>query len=47
VDFLELDGMAEWKKGSLFKFKCKQLHASNNFKAFAELKDYILIHTDK
>jgi len=46
VDFLELDGMAEWKKGSLFKFKCKQLHASNNYKEHTAFKDYVLIHTD-
>jgi len=46
VDFLELDGMAEWKKGSLFKFRCNQLHASNNFKEHTTFKDYVLIHTD-
>lgn len=44
VDFLELDGMAEWRAGSIFKFERKQLHASNNYKAFVDFKDYVLIH---
>ena len=47
VDFLELDGMAEWQAGSIFKFSRRQLHASNNYKEFAEFKDYILIHNDE
>ena len=47
VDFLELDGMAEWQAGSIFKFDRQQLHASNNYKEFVEFKDYILIHNDE
>jgi hypothetical protein len=47
VDFLELDGMAEWQAGSIFKFDRRQLHASNNYKAFVDFKDYILIHNDE
>jgi hypothetical protein len=47
VDFLELDGMAEWQAGSIFKFSRRQLHASNNYKEFAEFKDYVLIHNDE
>jgi len=47
VDFLELDGMAEWRAGSIFKFERKQLHASNNYKAFVDFKDYVLIHNDE
>ena len=47
VDFLELDGIAEWQAGSIFKFKRQQLHASNNYKASVEFKDYVLIHNDE
>jgi hypothetical protein len=47
VDFLELDGIAEWQTGSIFKFERQQLHASNNYRAFAEFKDYVLIHNDE
>jgi hypothetical protein len=47
VDFLELDGIAEWQSGSLFKFERKQLHASNNYKTIVDFKDYVLIHNDK
>jgi len=47
VDFLELDGIAEWRAGSIFKFERKQLHASNNYKAFVDFKDYVLIHNDE
>jgi len=47
VDFLELDDMAEWQAGSIFKFERRQLHASNNYKAFVDFKDYILIHNDE
>ena len=47
VDFLELDGIAEWQAGSIFKFDRRQLHASNNYTAFAEFKDYVLIHNDE
>jgi hypothetical protein len=47
VDFLELDGIASWQTGSIFKFERQQLHASNNYRAFADFKDYILIHNDE
>lgn len=47
VDFLELDGIAEWQEGSIFKFNRQQLHASNNYKAFVEFKDYVLIHNNE
>jgi len=47
VDFLQLDGMAEWRTGAIFKFERQQLHASNNFKEFVEFKDYVLIHNDE
>ena len=47
VDFLELDGIASWQTGSIFKFERQQLHASNNYRAFAEFKDYVLIHNDE
>ena len=47
VDFLELDGIAEWCAGSVFKFSRQQLHASNNYKKFVEHKDYVLIHNDE
>lgn len=44
VDFLQLDGVAEWRTGSIFKFERQQLHASNNYREFVEFKDYVLIH---
>jgi len=47
VDFLELDGMAAWQPGSIFKFERQQLHASNNYRAFVDFKDYVLIHNDE
>jgi len=47
VDFLQLDGMAEWRAGSIFKFSRRQLHASNNYREFVEFKDYVLIHNDE
>ena len=47
VDFLELDGMASWQVGSIFKFERRQLHASNNYREFVDFKDYILIHNDE
>jgi len=47
VDFLELDGLAEWRTGSIFKFERQQLHASNNYREFVEFKDYVLIHNDE
>jgi len=47
VDFLQLDGLAEWRTGSVFKFERQQLHASNNYREFVEFKDYILIHNDE
>jgi len=47
VDFLELDGVAEWHTGSIFKFERQQLHASNNFRKFVEFKDYVKIHNDE
>ena len=47
VDFLELDGMASWQTGSVFKFERKQLHASNNYREYVDFKDYILIHNDE
>ena len=47
VDFLQLDGMAEWRTGSIFKFERRQLHASNNYREFVEFKDYVLIHNDE
>jgi len=47
VDFLQLDGMAEWRTGSIFKFERQQLHASNNYREFVEFKDYVLIHNDE
>jgi hypothetical protein len=47
VDFLQLDGVAEWRTGSVFKFQRQQLHASNNYREFVEFKDYVLIHNDE
>jgi len=47
VDFLQLDGMAPWRTGSIFKFERQQLHASNNYREFVEFKDYVLIHNDE
>jgi len=47
VDFLQLDGVAEWRTGSIFKFERQQLHASNNYREFVEFKDYVLIHNDE
>jgi hypothetical protein len=47
VDFLQLDDMAAWRAGSIFKFGRQQLHASNNYREFVEFKDYILIHNDE
>jgi len=47
VDFLELDGLAKWQAGSIFKFERQQLHASNNYRTFVDFKDYILIHNDE
>ena len=47
VDFLELDGIASWQAGSIFKFDRKQLHSSNNYREFVEFKDYVLIHNDE
>jgi hypothetical protein len=47
VDFLQLDGVAEWHTGSIFKFERQQLHASNNYREFVEFKDYVLIHNDE
>ena len=47
VDFLQLDGVAEWRSGSIFKFERQQLHASNNYREFVEFKDYVLIHNDE
>jgi len=47
VDFLKLDGIAEWRTGSIFKFERQQLHASNNYREFVEFKDYVLIHNDE
>ena len=44
VDFLQLDGLAEWRAGSIFKFSRQQLHASNNYREFVKFKDYVLIH---
>ena len=47
VDFLQLDGVAEWRTGSIFKIERQQLHASNNYREFVEFKDYVLIHNDE
>jgi hypothetical protein len=47
VDFLQLDGVAEWRSGSIFKFERQQLHASNNYREFVEFKDYVLIHNEE
>lgn len=47
VDFLQLDGVAEWRAGAIFKFARQQLHASNNYREFVEFKDYVLIHNDE
>ena len=47
VDFLQLDGIAEWRAGAIFKFSRQQLHASNNYREFVEFKDYVLIHNDE
>lgn len=47
VDFLELDGMASWRAGTIFKFERQQLHASNNYREFVDFKDYVLIHNDE
>ena len=47
VDFLQLDGMASWRTGSIFKFERQQLHASNNYREFVDHKDYVLIHNDE
>jgi len=47
VDFLQLDGVAEWRTGSIFKFERQQLHASNNYREFVDFKDYVLIHNDE
>jgi len=47
VDFLELDGMADWCAGAVFRFDRQQLHASNNYREFVEFKDYVLIHNDE
>jgi hypothetical protein len=47
VDFLELDGIASWQAGSIFKFDRKQLHSSNNYREFVDFKDYVLIHNDE
>lgn len=47
VDFLKLDGMADWRPGAIFKFERQQLHASNNYREFVKFKDYVLIHNDE
>ncbi len=47
VDFLQLDGLAEWCAGSIFKFSRQQLHGSNNYREFVDHKDYVLIHNDE
>lgn len=48
VDVLELDGYAEWTKGSIIKFLRQQIHSSSNFKTLGlEYKDYVLCHSSK
>ena len=46
TDYMELDGIGEWFKGSCFSGRRSQPHCSNNFKTSGiEYKDYILIQT--
>lgn len=47
LDYMELDGMGAWAKGSVIEFDRNQLHASNNYKDFVDYKDYILVHTNE
>jgi hypothetical protein len=46
IDYMELDGIGEWFKGSCFCGRRSQPHCSSNFKASGIAhKDYILLQT--
>ena len=47
VDYMELDGIADWEKGNAFCLKRSQIHCSTNFRKNGfEYKDYILVQTN-
>ena len=46
VEYMELDGIGEWFKGSCFAFRRSQPHCSSNFKSSGiEYKDFIIIQS--
>ena len=47
VDYLELDNIGSWDKGSIIEFDRTQLHSSTNFKDLVGYKDSITIHTNE
>jgi hypothetical protein len=47
VDYMELDGIADWEKGNAFCLRRSQIHCSTNFRQNGfEYKDYILVQTN-
>ena len=46
VDYLDIEGVASWERGSVVAFPRAMLHASNNYKKIVDYKDYILIHNN-
>jgi hypothetical protein len=48
VDYMELDGIGDWRKGTAFMGRRSQPHCSTNFlKSGMTHKDYILIQTNE
>lgn len=46
VDYMEVDGIGDWKKGNVFRGRRSQPHCSNNFRTSGiDFKDYIIIQT--
>ena len=47
TDYMDLDGIANWKMGTAFCFRRSQIHASTNFRHDGfPFKDYILVQTE-